>query len=90
MKMEDKVAGKFLKAKGIRADYGDVEATHNVFNFFEATDRKLSHDEVLMLIGMMQEAIYRTHKKRADLIRKALKANSADRKTLAAYGIELK
>lgn len=75
MKTEEKVASKFIEARDIMADYGDVEEYFNTADFFETQDgSRLSPYQVKLAERYLELALSLTwvSTKMDNLVRKAL------------------
>jgi len=81
--------GKEATARSRCADYGDVKDYWNVFDWFKADGRRLEHDEVQWLSGMLEGALGRARPKLRAAIKKALLANKDDMADLERHGVQV-
>ena len=82
------VAKELLKvARDLVADFADVNAYHNVYDYFEPEGGKFSIGQVRELQEILQDAVVSTTRQREALVRKAL---SSQRNELAQRNIRLK
>ena len=88
MKMQEKVAGNFMKARGIKADYGDTVAYFNTFDYLKTTDgSQMNPDQVRESERIMNEAISDSFRVMDAALQKALRKLG---RKLAKAGLEVK
>lgn len=90
MKTEERVAGKFMKAKGIEADYGDVDWAFNVMDFFEgAGGGSIGSLQVTAAQQYISQALSKSSKDMGRLLKKEL-SRHLDNDDLEKIGLKLR
>ena len=73
--------------RDLTADFADVNAYHNVYDYFEPDGRRFSIGEVREVQEILEDAVLSTKREREAIVRKALRSR---RRELEERGIRVK
>jgi len=88
--MAARVGQRFMQARGLKADYGDVPYYVNVFDIFRATGLPITRDTVEWLQGEIQDALLKNNSQIMTRVIRDLKRNRTLQELLFVHGAEFK